>query len=150
MQKGEAEAAKALCTKLDDKIEREQDKNAKLIAKVKGTEKNMEDILGQVEGVKAMHNVLLESLGEANETIQRGRHAEPAIAPALRIEQAGIPLFCAALNISLCLVQSISSGRSLVMPLTNASSSARLSQAPPHCACLCDEHVAVMPAAMHT
>ncbi len=78
MQKGEAEAAKVLCTKLDDRFEREQDKNAKLIAKVKGAEKNMQDILGQIEGVKAMHNVLLESLGEANETIQRGRHAEPA------------------------------------------------------------------------
>ncbi|CAK0784296.1 hypothetical protein CVIRNUC_007500 [Coccomyxa viridis] len=71
LHKGEAEAAKVLCTKLDDRFEREQDKNAKLIAKVKGAEKNMQDILGQIEGVKAMHNVLLESLGEANETIQR-------------------------------------------------------------------------------
>lgn len=78
MQKGEAEAAEALCSQLDDRFEREQDKNAKLIAKVKGTEKNMRDILEQIEGVKAMHNVLLESLGEANQTIQRGRHAEPA------------------------------------------------------------------------
>ena len=78
MQKREAEAANALRSELDDRFEREQGKNAKLIAKVKGNEKNIRDILGQMEGVKDMHNVLLESLGEANETIQRGNYAEPA------------------------------------------------------------------------
>ena len=35
-----------------------------------------------------------------------------AIAPQLRIEQASMPLFCADLTVSFCLVQSISSGRS--------------------------------------
>ena len=35
-----------------------------------------------------------------------------AIAPKLRVEEASMPLFCANLTVPLCLVQSISSGRS--------------------------------------
>ena len=72
IQRQKAEAAEAQCLKLGSDIAKEQNENARLTARVKGTEHHIRDILAQIDEAKGMHNLLLQSLGEANDNIQTG------------------------------------------------------------------------------
>ena len=59
-------------SKLAGQLEKEQADNAKSSAKLKGTEKHIADVLAQISKVKEMHHLLLQTLGEASDSIQTG------------------------------------------------------------------------------
>ncbi|CAL5229872.1 g13283 [Coccomyxa viridis] len=65
-----AEAAEAQSSKLAGQLEKEQADNARSSAKLKGTEKHITDVLAQISTVKEMHHLLLQTLGEASDSIQ--------------------------------------------------------------------------------
>ena len=72
LQRQKAEAAEAQSSKLAGQLEREQANNVKSFAKLKGTEKHINDVLAQIGNVKEMHHLLLQTLGEASDSIQTG------------------------------------------------------------------------------
>lgn len=76
LQKQKAEAAEAQGLKLAGHLKGEQAENAKISAKLKGTEKNIAEVLGQIDAVKGMHHLLLQTLGEASDNIRTGMLAD--------------------------------------------------------------------------
>ena len=72
LQRQKAEAAEAQSSKLAGQLEKEQADNAKSSAKLKGTEKHITDVLAQIGTVREMHHLLLQTLGEASDSIQTG------------------------------------------------------------------------------
>ena len=72
LQRQKAEAAEAQSSKLAGQLEKEQADNARSSAKLKGTEKHITDVLAQISTVKEMHHLLLQTLGEASDSIQTG------------------------------------------------------------------------------
>ena len=72
LQRQKAEAAEAQSSKLAGQLEREQADNVKSSAKLKGTERQINDVLAEIRNVKEMHHLLLHTLGEASDSIQTG------------------------------------------------------------------------------
>jgi len=76
LQRQKAEAAEAQGLKLAGHLKEEQAENAKISAKLKGTEKNITEVLGKIDVVKGMHHLLLQTLGEASDNIRTGMLAD--------------------------------------------------------------------------
>ena len=72
LQRQKAEAAEAQSSKLAGQLQKEQANSAKCSAKLKGTERHITDVLAQIGKVKDMHHLLLQTLGEASDSIQTG------------------------------------------------------------------------------
>ena len=82
LQRQKAEAAETQSSKLAGQLEKEQADNAKSSAKLKGTEKHITDVLAQIGTVREMHHLLLQTLGEASDSIQSGGLQNAHMCPA--------------------------------------------------------------------